>query len=446
MVIAFQLEVTDGFEHFNYSDLEMLGAVARHLAIVIENSRLHDLALREQRTEFEARFRKLIEVSIHGILIHRLFKPLFVNEAWAALHGYTVPEVLAMESVLPLIVPHERDRAMQLAQSRMHGEQMPPRYETQHLRRDGSTVWVEKFVSVIEWDGQPAAQTSLIDLSQRKEAEEALQKAYDGLELRVQKRTEELATANHQLQSEILERQHYAAELERSNRDLEQFAYSVSHDLQAPLRTIDSYCQLLRRRYEGKFDQDADEFLGSAVEGAKRMKRLLDDLLAYSRVATEANPFHETDCNVVVAEVRGNLELQIRETDAELTSDPLPVVLGDRSQLMQLFQNLIGNAIKYRGDRPPRIHVSWEERPDEWEFCVQDNGLGIEERQFERIFQVFQRLFAEHERPGSGIGLSICKRIVTRHEGRMWLTSEPGQGSRFYFTIAKQPVPPPDAS
>ncbi len=437
---AIQLEITAGAMHFTNSDLELLGAVARHLAVVIENSRLHDVALREQRTEFEARFRKLIEGSIQGILIHRLFKPLFVNEAWATLHGYTVQEVLAMESILPLIAPHERERAMQFAQARLRGDDVPPRYEAQDLRRDGSSVWVEKFISVIEWDSQPAVQTSLVDLSQRKQAEEALQNAHDELECRVQQRTEELAATNQQLQGEILERQHYAGELERSNRDLELFAYSVSHDLQAPLRTIASYCQLLQRRYDGQFDKEADEFLDGAVDGARRMKRLLDDLLAYSRVTTETDPFHETDCNVVVGEVRHNLESQIRDTDAELTSDLLPVVVGDRSQLMQLFQNLIGNGIAYRREQSPKIHVSAEERAEEWAFTVKDNGVGIDERQHERIFQVFQRLFAEHERPGSGVGLSICKRIVERHGGRMWLTSEPGKGSEFCFTIAKNVI------
>ena len=569
-----QLEIAGGEERFSQSDLELLGAVARHLAIVIENSRLHDLALREQRTEFEARFRKLIEGSIQGILIHRLFKPLFVNEAWAAMHGYSVEEALAMESVLPLIAPHERERAMQFAQARLRGEEAPARYEAQELRRDGSTVWVEKFVSVIEWDGQPASQSSLIDLTSRKQAEAALQSAHDQLECRVQQRTEELAAANRQLQDEIHERKHkqeelresealyhslvdhiplcvarkdiegqftfvnkalcelfrmspeeiigktdydlfevesadtfrakdkqvaatgesadlfesirlpsgveidihtiktpiyggegevigtqllfwditaqnrteeernrYAAELERSNRALEQFGYSVSHDLQAPLRTIASYCQLLQRRYGEQLDQEANEFIDGAIDGAKRMKRLLDDLLTYSRVTTQARPFLEADCNVVVEEVRNNLETQIQETEAELTVDRLPVVVGDRSQLMQLFQNLIGNAIAYRSDLPPRIHVSAEELPEEWVFCVKDNGVGIDERNFQRIFEVFQRLFAEHERPGSGVGLSICRRIVERHGGRMWLSSDVGNGSEFYFTIARQPVP-----
>ncbi|MBI2480587.1 MAG: PAS domain S-box protein, partial [Planctomycetia bacterium] len=211
-----QLEIADGNEQFSNSDLELLGAVARHLAVVIENSRLHVLALREQRTEFEARFRKLIEGSIQGILIHRLFKPLFVNEAWAALHGYTAEEVLAMESTLPLIAPQGRDQAMQFAQARLRGEEVPIRYEAQELRRDGVAVWVEKFISVIEWDGQPAVQTALIDLSERKQTEIALRNAHDQLECRVRERTEELATANLQLQGEILERRQAEEELRES--------------------------------------------------------------------------------------------------------------------------------------------------------------------------------------------------------------------------------------
>lgn len=418
-----QLEITDGRDQFSQSDLELLGAIARHLAVVFENSRLHENALREQRTEFEARFRKLIEESIQGILIHRLFKPLFVNQAWAELHGYSVQEILAMESVLPLIAPHEQERAMQYAQARLRGEDVPTRYEVQNIRRDGSPVWVEKFISVIEWDGQPAVQTSLVDLTQRKKAEFALHNANDELERRVGLRT---------------------AELQRSNSDLEKFAYSVSHDLQAPLRTVAGYCQLLQRRYVDQLDEEANEFLAGAVGGTERMRRLLDDLLKYSRVTTETSPFQPVDCNEIVEEVRRNLESQIEESGTHISMDPLPTVMADRSQLVQLFQNLVGNAIAYCSDAPPRIHIRSEERPDQWEFFVRDNGVGINEKKFELIFQVFQRLYAEHERPGSGIGLSICKRIVERHGGEMSVSSEVGKGSEFSFTLAKHPSPSGD--
>lgn len=405
-----QLEVSNGHQPFTADDdLELLTAVATHLAIVIENSRLHDSALREQRTEFEARFRKLVEGSIQGIIIHRSFQPLFVNEAWAALHGYSVTEILQLDSVLPLIAAEDRDRAAKHAEARLRGDDAPSRYELQHLRKDGTKCWVEKFVSVVDWDGSPAIQTAIVDLTERKEAEERL-------EQRVAERTRELA---------------------RSNRDLEQFAYSASHDLQAPLRTISSYCRLLQEQYRGQLDERADEYLNGSVAGTERMKRLLNDLLQYSKVTTEAHPFRDTDCNNVLQEVLQNLEVQIQETAAAITHDDLPVASCDPTQLLQLLQNLIGNAMTYRSEAPLLVHIGVEDVPGEWRFCVRDNGVGIDPRHFDRVFQLFQRLYAEHERPGSGVGLSLCKRIVERHGGRIWVESEPGAGSSFWFTIPK---------
>ncbi|MBP90874.1 MAG: hypothetical protein CMJ64_29880 [Planctomycetaceae bacterium] len=411
-----QLEVLDGDQPFTAEDLELLSAVATHLAVVIENSRLHDSALREQRTEFETRFRKLVEGSLQGILIHRMFRPLFVNDAWASLHGYTVEEVLAMDSVLPLIAADEHDKAMAFAEARLRGDDVPSRYEGRELRKDGAPIWVEKFVSVIDWDGSPAVQTAVVDLSHRKQADDALRQAHEELEQRVADRT---------------------AGLGRSNRDLEQFAYSASHDLQAPLRTIASYCQLLQQRYGEQLDERANEFLSGAIDGVKRMKRLLDDLLRYSRVTTQSHPFQATDCDEVLQDVLRNLKVQIEECKATITNSELPTIYCDSTQLMQLLQNLIGNALAYRADAPPQIQIGVEERPEEWGFSVQDNGIGIDPRHFERIFQIFQRLYAEHERPGSGIGLSLCKRIVERHGGEISVQSTPGRGSTVFFTIPK---------
>jgi PAS domain S-box-containing protein len=235
------------------------------------------------------------------------------------------------------------------------------------------------------------------------------------------------------------ERDRYAHELERSNQDLEQFAYSVSHDLQSPLRTVASYCQLLQKRYAGQFDPEADEFLTGAIEGARRMRRLLDDLLSYSRVATRAHQFLPADANTVLKEALFNLQVTIDENQAEVTHEELPSVVCDATQLMQLFQNLIGNAIRYRSEAPPRIQVRCDEQPDHWTFHVRDNGVGIEPRHQARIFQIFQRLYAEHEIPGSGIGLAICKRIVERHGGKIWVESQAGEGSTFSFTLPKTP-------
>jgi PAS domain S-box-containing protein len=284
----------------------------------------------------------------------------------------------------------------------------------------------------------------LRDITALKAIHEALRTAQGELERRVQKRTAELAQANTALQIEIAERQRtekalerYAAELQRSNQELQQFAYVASHDLQEPLRMVTSYVQLLARRYKGQLDADADDFIAFAVDGATRMQQLIKGLLAYSRVGTRGQPFAPTDCQSALDQALADLKVTLEENGATVTHDPLPTVMADATQLGQLFQNLIGNAVKFRNDRPSQIHVGAKQRDDEWLFWVQDNGIGIEPQYTERIFLIFQRLHTRDEYPGTGIGLSICKRIVERHDGRIWVESEPGQGSRFYFTIPK---------
>ena len=229
-------------------------------------------------------------------------------------------------------------------------------------------------------------------------------------------------------------------ELKRSNEDLEQFAYVASHDLQEPLRMVTNYLQLLQNRYQSQLDPKAQDFIQIAVDGAVRMHQLIGDLLTYSRVGTAGKPFAPTNANEVLKNALMNLKIAIEESGARIGSDPLPTVKADPVQLTQLFQNLIGNAIKFRSEKPPEIHVSArrsrkEDGTFDWEFSIRDNGIGIPAKDFERIFLIFQRLHTRERYPGTGIGLALCKKIVERHGGRIWVESKPGQGATFYFTV-----------
>ena len=282
-----------------------------------------------------------------------------------------------------------------------------------HVAPDGRKVWMQVIKAPVfdARDDTIGMQVMFWDVTARKEAEVALART--------------------------------AADLARSNRDLEQFAYVASHDLQEPLRMIASYTQLLARRYKGQLDQDADEFIQFAVDGAMRMQGLINDLLAYSRVGTRGKPMVPTECEVVLLAARQNLKIAIEECGAVVTYDALPRVLADPIQLTQLLQNLLGNALKFRCGIPPTVQVSArlaeaagaEAPAREWVFSVRDNGLGIERQYFGRIFEIFQRLHTREEYDGSGIGLAVCQRIIERHGGRIWVESEPGKGSTFFFTL-----------
>jgi light-regulated signal transduction histidine kinase (bacteriophytochrome) len=227
-------------------------------------------------------------------------------------------------------------------------------------------------------------------------------------------------------------------ELARSNADLEQFAYVASHDLQEPLRMVAAYTQLLSERYKGKLDENADKFIGYASEGALRMQVLIQDLLAFSRVGRNGAASASVDCNAVMQEVLQSLAPAIQECGAVVTHGELPAVWADRTQIAQVLQNLIGNAIKFRGKEAPAIAVQVNREDQQWQFSVSDNGIGIAPEYAQNIFVVFQRLHARTEYPGNGIGLAICKKIIERYGGRIWVESQTGSGSSFKFTV---PIP-----
>ena len=244
------------------------------------------------------------------------------------------------------------------------------------------------------------------------------------------------------LLAEAIERHHYQEELEQlianleeSNERLEQFAYAASHDLQEPLRMVSSYLQLIEKRADEELTEETEEFLEFAVDGADRMREMIDGLLVYSRVESQGKPLEPVDLNEVIADVRDNLDVQITESDADVDVEKLPRVRGDESQLRQVFQNLLSNAIEYRGEDSPRVQISAERNDSMWHISVRDEGIGIERDEQERIFQVFQRLQSRNDHGGSGIGLALCERIVERHGGDIWVESEPGEGSTFSFTL-----------
>jgi PAS domain S-box-containing protein len=287
------------------------------------------------------------------------------------------------------------------------GEPMIDR-EQRSVRPDGSEAWLlSSKVPLHDKDGSITGIVGIDrDITERKRAEEKLKR--------------------------------YAAELERSNRDLDEFVAVVSHDLHAPLRAVAGYCRLLQRRYGGSLDADAKQFIEYATEGAERMQRLIENLQVYARVTRKPASLSMVESEASLREALANLNMLVQESNATVTHDPLPAVMADGTQLMQLFQNLIGNAIKYCRDRPPEVHLWATEEDRHWCFGVRDNGIGFDPSHVKEIFRIFQRLHGDEvEFGGAGIGLATCKRIVERHGGRIWVDSEPGKGSVFYFTIPR---------
>ncbi|CAA0081566.1 Phytochrome-like protein cph1 [Halioglobus japonicus] len=367
----------------------------------------------------EARFRSTFDQAAVGIA-HISFSGewLRVNQKVCDILGYSMPE-LADLTFQDITHPEDLNQDSDYVKQVLAGEINTYDMEKRYFRKNGQIIWVNLTVSLVrEEDGQDGYFVSVIeDISARKEAEEKLS--------------------------------HALSDLAYSNRELQQFAYVASHDLQEPLRMVVSFLGLIESEYADKLDDDGREYIHYAVDGGKRMKALIQGLLEYSRVQGQGKAIAAVDTEVVLDDALANLKLAIEDAEVEITREPLPNVDADADQLMRLFQNLVGNAIKFRGDTPPRIHISC--RPageagdlpegvhsDDQLFCVQDNGLGFEDDEKEQVFKMFKRLHARSEHPGSGIGLAVCQRIVERHGGKIWASSEPGKGSRFFFTLSQR--------
>jgi PAS domain S-box-containing protein len=360
--------------------------------------------------ESEAKYRGLLEAAPDAIVVvNSVGEIVLLNLQAEKRFGYRRDELVGQQvkNIIPegfaerLVADDLRSAEDALAQQIGTGIELTGR------RKDGTAFPIEIMLSPLESAEGILVTAAIRDISVRKAAE------------------------LHLLQT--------VEELNRSNEELGQFAYIASHDLQEPLRMVASYTQLLSRRYKGQLDTDADEFIAFAVDGASRMQRLIDDLLAYSRVGTKGQDLLATSSEEALEQALLNLRGAIEESGALVTHDPLPTVLADEMQLVQLFQNLVGNAIKYQDPGVPRVHISAARNSGKkWIFAVNDNGLGIDPQYFEKIFGVFQRLHGRDEFAGTGIGLAICKKIVERHGGSISVESQPGKGSTFRFALASE--------
>jgi len=379
---------------------------------ILVTAAIRDISVRKEAekhlAQMEGRYRGLLEAAPDAmVVVNQRGEIVLLNVQAEKQFGYRRDELVGqkVKNIIPegfaerLIADALRSAEDALAQ------QIGTGIELNGRRKNGSGFPIEIMLSPLESAEGILVTAAIRDITTRKKAEA------------------------HLLQK--------VEELNRSNEELGQFAYIASHDLQEPLRMVASYTQLLSKRYKGKLDSDADEFIAFAVDGASRMQRLIHDLLAYSRAGTSGKDLLDTSSEEALQEALKNLRGAIAESGALVTHDPLPAVLADEMQLIQLFQNLVGNAIKYQSPGIPRVHISAARNGGrKWVFSVQDNGLGIDSQYFEKIFGVFQRLHKREEFAGTGIGLAICKKIVERHGGSISVESQPGQGSTFRFVLA----------
>jgi PAS domain S-box-containing protein len=379
-----------------------------------------EVALRNSEEEYRSLVENapasIYEIDRNGLRFRR------VNDVMCRILGYTREELLGMNPQDILDDDSKvrfRDRIQKIAT----GEDIDEATVYRVFTKAGHEIWVTLNVTINTSYGGSALCIAH-DITERKRSDDELQR-----------KNEQLNAINVQLSATKNELQHTIENLKRSNQELEQFAYVASHDLREPLRMVTIFSQLLEHQYRGKLDEDADEFIRYIINGGKRMDELVNDLLEFSRITSQAKPFEPTDMNAVVYETLQNLSAARKESGVAIHSDTLPTVFADRSQMVQVFQNLISNAVKFRGKDNPGVGISAIQQSKDWVFSVSDNGIGINPVYRDKIFEIFKRLHTEDKYPGTGIGLAICRRIIERHGGRIWVESEEGRGSTFFFTI-----------
>jgi len=369
-----------------------------------------------------------------------------VNQAFCELLSYSKEELFKLNP-FDILDNESKQKFQERIEKGLTGEEIDENIEYKIIDKYGQIKWVIL-------DIKPLYKNSILDgaliighdITERINGENIKQQLLD----KEQQLTEKLQASNEKLISTTKKLQQANKELVIaqnslkdiinklmiSNKELEQFAYVASHDLQEPLRMVSSFTQLLQRRYKGQLDENADDYINFIVDGAQRMKKLIDDLLAYSRLNTADRVYKLIEMDLLLEDVLKNLKAAINDTNANIIHKNLPTIKGDPIQISQLLQNIIGNAIKFHGNKPPHIKISAKPLKEHWLFSVSDNGIGIEPKYQEQIFNIFKRLHTRDEYDGTGIGLSICKRIIERHGGEIWLESEKGKGTTFYFTIA----------
>jgi PAS domain S-box-containing protein len=410
--IGMGIELTGRRKNGSEFPIEIMLSPLESVEGILVTAAIRDISVRkaaeQHLSQMEGRYRGLLEAAPDAmVVVNQAGEIVLLNVQAEKQFGYRRDELVGqkVKNIIPegfaerLVADALRSTEDALAQQIGTGIELTGR------RKDGSEFPIELMLSPLESAEGILVTAAIRDITTRKTAEAHLLNKVE--------------------------------ELNRSNEELGQFAYIASHDLQEPLRMVASYTQLLSRRYKGKLDSDADEFISFAVDGASRMQRLIQDLLIYSRVGTKGNDLLDTSSEEALQQALLNLRGSIEESGAVVTHDPLPAVLADETQLIQLFQNLVGNAIKYQNPGVPRIHISVAVNGEKkWIFSVKDNGLGIDPQYFERIFGMFQRLHKREEFAGTGIGLAICKKIAERHGGSISVESQPGQGSTFHFALA----------